>query len=196
MFKGIAKVLLLGSTALSVLSAAHAAVVEQAAFETQVGKDCGNSRECGNELASKNWIMQVAKDDLDGKATTTVYRTATKMVDGPLHMPQPVALVVRCDKDTTDVIVKWPTVIESDVNAGVKVKYRIDDSAITSDTWTRSTSLEAVYVNKPVDLLKKMIAKKELVVQLTPFQGSPVSVTFNLDGLADALKPIREQCKW
>src|SRR5262245_22935382 len=47
-----------------------------------------------------------------------------------------------------------------------------------------------------ISFLKDLLGGKMLFIQATPFNESPVSAEFNIEGLADAIKPLRAACGW
>ena len=150
---------------------------------------------CANGYLSTHWVSDTSADELDNSKLTQIWTTSPKMIDNSINRPAQVVLFVRCNKDTTELVVRWPKVIGSSMEKA-EIKWRIDDSKISTEHWPVATNMQAVFANKPVDLLKAMIGKKEFVVNVPTFQAGPQTVTFNLDGLEDALKPVREQCKW
>ena len=47
-----------------------------------------------------------------------------------------------------------------------------------------------------IELIKKMMQRSTLFFQFVPFHSSPVMTTFDLRGLSEAIKPLRENCRW
>jgi type VI secretion system protein VasI len=41
-----------------------------------------------------------------------------------------------------------------------------------------------------------MIGHATLLFEFVPFNSSPAMTTFDLRGLAEAVKPLREACEW
>ncbi|HFK5019232.1 TPA: type VI secretion protein, partial [Escherichia coli] len=42
----------------------------------------------------------------------------------------------------------------------------------------------------------KLANSSKMYTKITPYNESPVSATFNLNGLSNALKPLQAACNW
>ena len=104
------------------------------------------------------------------------------------------SLYVACREKKTEVFMDW------DVYLGLNettMLYRIDKQKAVNRTWTISTDTKAVfYRGKPIDFIKKLMGGGKLYAQITPYNESPVSTTFDLAGLSHAIKPLQEACGW
>ena len=47
-----------------------------------------------------------------------------------------------------------------------------------------------------IELIKKMLQRSALLFQFVPFHSTRVMTTFDPRGLAEAIKPLRENCRW
>ena len=61
---------------------------------------------------------------------------------------------------------------------------------------SKSTDGEALFFGQSIGLIKKMIGHATLLFEFVPFNSSPAMTTFDLRGLAEAVKPLREACEW
>jgi len=78
----------------------------------------------------------------------------------------------------------------------IEVTHRLDQGQPVTREWNISTDHEAVFV--PGDektFVGALMKANSIVVRLTPFSESPVTTTFDLRGLKDAMKPIIEAMK-
>lgn len=102
-------------------------------------------------------------------------------------------LVARCKHNTTEVFIVWGAYLGTDPT---QVTHRVDGGVIRAEKWGVSTDGTATFTRQPVDFLKTLIGKKELVVRVTPYDAGPKTLTFDLSGTNDALKGIRSLCNW
>lgn len=85
------------------------------------------------------------------------------------------------------------------------VEYGIDESTITLRIDKapafklragKSTDGEALFLPAAVTQLKKLMGGSTLLFEFVPFNSSPQMTTFQIAGLGEAIKPVREACKW
>lgn len=79
---------------------------------------------------------------------------------------------------------------------GASVRLRVDKKPVFKINAGKSTNGEALFIPSAIVQLKKMLDGSTLLFEFTPFNSSPQITTFNITGLKEAIKPIREICKW
>ncbi|MFK4823175.1 type VI secretion system-associated protein TagO, partial [Paenochrobactrum sp. BZR 588] len=87
----------------------------------------------------------------------------------------------------------------SDYNDYGDVTYRLDSDKARKVGMAESTDNKALGLwsgGKSIPVIKQMLSKDEMVVRMTPYGQSPFTATFKIAGLSDAIKPLREECKW
>ena len=102
-------------------------------------------------------------------------------------------LLIRCKENTTDVIVQWGTYLGIDETA---VIMRLGKDKAKERSWTISTNYEAVFAPSPINLTKEMMKHNSILLNVTPHGSNPVTAEFDLIGLQDAVKPLKEACGW
>jgi len=79
------------------------------------------------------------------------------------------------------------------------VEYRVDDKNAGKREFEASTDNSALGLwsgRKSIPFIKSMLAGKEMIFRFTPFGSSPVTARFEIDGLDEAIKPLRKECGW
>jgi len=79
------------------------------------------------------------------------------------------------------------------------IDYRVDTEKAKKVSGSASTDNKALGLwggGKSIPVIKQMIGKEKIVVRMTPYSESPFTATFNIAGLAEAVKPLREECRW
>jgi type VI secretion system protein VasI len=79
---------------------------------------------------------------------------------------------------------------------GATVTLRFDKEKATKYQTSKSTNGEALFYGQSVSLIKKMLPHSTMLFEFVPFNSSPAMTTFDLRGLAEAVKPLKEICKW
>jgi type VI secretion system protein VasI len=107
-------------------------------------------------------------------------------------------LYLRCQEKRTEAFIV--TGMSASVETGAfqlhTVRLRYDEDAATSLLMSDSTNDKALFFPNSVAQVTRMLSAKTLLVGLTPFNASPVSFSFDLEGLATAIEPLREACGW
>lgn len=47
-----------------------------------------------------------------------------------------------------------------------------------------------------IDLIKRLLEVDTYVAQVTPYSENPITAVFEINGIKNALKPIRKECGW
>lgn len=130
---------------------------------------------------------------------SVVYRLdAEDSIAGWLKRHRP-TLVLRCMERKTEVY------IETGMSAAVvygntdkaRVRVRFDQSAPTSELWGESTDNEAIFAPSPIQFVRMVHKSNRLLVEFTPFNASPVFISFDLTGFGDdRLRRLSSTCEW
>jgi type VI secretion system protein VasI len=103
-------------------------------------------------------------------------------------------LILRCQSHQTEAYVNWSEYLGSD---DALVTSRLGGNPAESKAWSLSSDHEATFVpgNIP-QFIQQLAAVDRYVVQVTPYNESPVTATFDVGGLQVAMRPLREACGW
>ncbi len=115
----------------------------------------------------------------------------------------PVRLTVRCQNRRTEVFVDWGEYLNDEQPT---VTTRLDSSAPSTFRWTRSSDkLGSVYSpsgtkkareQKVAEFARQLLYAKKISARVIPRGTSAVTAVFDLSGVAEALRPVREACRW
>ena len=106
-------------------------------------------------------------------------------------------LEFRCDNATGGIIARidWRRFISS---FSTEVGFKVDDGKFTWLKWKVDESEKVTVSPSAADtatLLAALEGGNSLLVDVTPYSEAPVTVTFGLTGLAEALGELREHCR-
>jgi len=145
------------------------------------------------------WRVSEARSALDDSRTVTLRLVSDAVIAARFGPPQRAEMILRCMENKTAFYMTFADNFMADVQSYGRVDYRID--SLRADRWSMTESTD----NKALGLwsgagaigaIKQMSAGKSLFVRVTPFNESPLEVTFTISGLDEAVKPLREACNW
>lgn len=163
--------------------------------------------ECYDQLARKHSLNQPQSKPV---STTGVGKWRTRDTTNPIddsrtvvltlaadgqrsRFGEEIRLVLRCQSNETEVYINWNDFLGSEA----MVTTRIGAAKATTSRWGLSTDKKAsFYPDNPVTLIQALLDQSTFVAQVTPYAESPVTATFDLTGLAEAVKPLRQTCQW
>lgn len=136
------------------------------------------------------WEVSVESNPVDDTKTVTL----TLMSDGARsRWGNPVGLAIRCKSNETNFFIAWQDYLGRKATVLTRLG---QEKAVTSE-WSLSTDSKATfYPGSPISYIKQMMANSSFVAQVTPYNESPVTATFDIKGLENAVKPLRETCHW
>lgn len=111
----------------------------------------------------------------------------------------PHVLFLRCKENTTSAFMTFGGCFMSDLQGHGRVQYRIDREPAGTKSMLSSTDNEALglwHGRRSIPFIKEMFGRQELFVRAVPFNESPVTATYNISGIEEAIEPLREACNW
>lgn len=76
------------------------------------------------------------------------------------------------------------------------ITLRLDKNPAFKLAAKKSTDGEALFLKNAVGLAKQIATADTMLFQFIPFNSSGQMTTFDVRGLTEAIKPVREACKW
>ena len=164
------------------------------ATTTPTPKPTNTPKPTATPVLTGKWQVETEKSTFDD--TTTVFLTleANADITGPVGDYRP-ALLLRCKEKETEAF--FDVGMQPDVE-GVSdtatVRLRLDQEKAYTIQAGKSTSGKALFVHDPKSFIEQLLMHQQLVMGFTPFSAAPVEMTFDLGGLTEAIKPLREAC--
>lgn len=145
------------------------------------------------KVTTGNWKTFKEQSPIDDSINVTLSLSSSKKVYSGHETVQP-RLFVRCSENKTNVFLNWGLYLGLNQT---DMLTRFDKSKASTDSWNLSTDNEAVFVQgNDISFAKKIMKHEKLLVKITPYNRTPVMATFNISGLAEAIKPLRTSCGW
>lgn len=137
------------------------------------------------------WVTRDTRNPIDDTRTVSLLLLADT---GASKWNKPVSLFIRCQSNKTEMYIVWNDFLGMDT---ATVITRIGSLKAETKSWGNSTDNQAsFYPGSPVGMIKTMMQHETFVAQVTPYNESPVTATFDIKGLSNAIAPLREACKW
>ena len=137
---------------------------------------------------SGEWDVSRKTNPLDDSVTITATLTAS---EGRNRRGRAPVLVARCTSSGVDAYIAWDDYLGNDVQP---VTLRIGNRPADTDEWSISTDKKATFAPRADRFLIKLAAAERLVVQTTPYNESPITATFALNGIDAAVTQMAEGC--
>ncbi|EHI3751001.1 type VI secretion protein [Salmonella enterica] len=148
----------------------------------KVGEDVGN------------WKTDIKTSPIDDSKNVVIFINGDNSFRSPFGETITPSLYIACRENKTELFISWDVYLGLDETTMI---YRIDKQKAVNKTWLISTDTKAVFYNgKVIDFIKRLESGQKLFTQITPYNENPVSTTFNLSGLSEAIKPLQESCGW
>lgn len=140
------------------------------------------------------WHTSITTSPIDDSKNVILSLESDDYIRTPFGEAVTPTLFIACREKKTEVFLSW------DVYLGLEqtsMLYRLDKQKAVERNWLVSTDTKAVfYKGNDIDFIRKLANSNKMYTKITPYNESPVSATFNLNGLSNALKPLQAACNW
>ena len=150
------------------------------------------------ETNSKSkWVITEDVSPIDDSKTVMLSLKSDSPIKSDFSQVIP-TLNIQCKERETDFYINFNIFLSTH---DIKPITRIDsDKAVNGVEWYISTDYKALFYpgsqKKINEFIKTLKDKKKFFIQVTPFSKGSVNTTFDLTGLDEAIKPVREACNW
>ncbi|HEG2003733.1 TPA: type VI secretion protein [Enterobacter asburiae] len=104
------------------------------------------------------------------------------------------SLYITCREKKTELFLNWDTYLGLNET---QMLSRLDKQKAKTKTWDISSDTKSVfYRGNVIEFVKALSQANSMFTQITPYNESPVSATFDVAGLSEALKPLQKACGW
>jgi type VI secretion system protein VasI len=137
------------------------------------------------------WDIVITTDPIDDKVSTIARIEAIK---GKGALGEPVALFLGCGKGNYGVIIEWGAFLGDDQ---MSVTYRFDDYPAMDRQWDAGKTATYYSYNPRANatFIKQLIYVDRFVAKVTPFDESPITAIFDLNGISVIGPQILEACR-
>lgn len=144
------------------------------------------------------WSVSTQTSKIDDSKNVYVSLDAKETIRGRYGDKVRMSLTIACRENVTSRWFNFGGHHMSDYQHGT-VTYRIDDKTAQRKRFRESTDNEALGLwngGTSIPFLMSIMTGKNLLIRATPYGESPVESEFAIAGLDNALKSLREACRW
>lgn len=146
------------------------------------------------------WVATVETSKLTDKTNVFMSVRSKETIRCGFGFNDKISLIIRCQDEKTSLYISTGChLVSSEYNDYGDVTYRLDKDAAQKRGFSESTNHSALGLwsgGDAIPFIKGMFGKSSLLVKMTPYSESPFTATFDITGLSEVIKPLREACKW
>ena len=143
------------------------------------------------------WRVQTETSRIDDSKNVFLVLEAESQIQGWPSKRHTPTLHIRCKERRTEmfIVTGMPPNVEYGTDSAT-VTFRLDKQPAFKVAAGKSTDGEALFLPQAASFSKRLLAGETLLFQFIPFNSSGQMTTFDIRGLSEAIKPIRDACKW
>jgi type VI secretion system protein VasI len=147
--------------------------------------------------AGSKWVVSTETSRIDDSKTVILRLQAENDISGWPRKTVTPSLVIRCKERQTEAyfVTGMSPMVEYGTD-GATITLRIDKASAFKLRAGKSTDGDALFLPSAVSQIKKLMTGTSLLFEFVPFNSSPQMASFQIAGLAEAVKPVKEACKW
>jgi type VI secretion system protein VasI len=146
-----------------------------------------------------NWRLHQERSKIDDSQNVYITATATNQLVGRFGRRGSAEFVIRCNEGKTVAYFTFANHFMSDIQNYGRVVTRIDKRPARTITTRASTDHSALGLwsnGAAIPFIKMLFGGRALFARAIPFNGSAVDAEFQIEGLEEAISPLRKACRW
>jgi type VI secretion system protein VasI len=140
------------------------------------------------------WETTTETSSMDDSQTVVLKLAAESFIQGWLDKFLPV-LIIRCKEHKIEVYIHIGTQSEVEYGSDLStVRVRLDANPALTIKMSHSTDGNALFFPEPEKMVSTLNGRETMLFEFTPFNAPPDETSFNLRGISEAIKPLRDAC--
>lgn len=157
-------------------------------------------RPASTATTASAWSVQESKSKMDDSTTVILHVESEEKVPSRFGRGAVTAdLYLRCSENSTSAYFILGDHFLAEIQGYGEVTYRLDAQKPKTTSMSESTDNKALghwSGGAAIPFIKGIFGHDAMVVRITPFNESPITVTFPVSGLEEAVSPLRKACRW
>lgn len=203
------KIIIAMALCLSAISTAYAAenVNQEALLKCQAEAKSDTRLACYDKLLPPNagdvskpavdvgkWQVTTEISPVDDSENVYVGLFANNSIRSQFGETITPGLYIACREKKTALFINWGAYLGLNETTMLS---RLDKQKAITKKWNISSDAKSVlYRGDAIEFVKALTKANVMFTQITPFNENPVSATFEVGGLSEALKPLQKACGW
>lgn len=149
-------------------------------------------------ISTENWIVRTSVSNVDDSQNVVLITEALDPNKGRFGNEVRLSFLAACRENSTNIWFHFGGHFMSDYQHG-RVTYRIDKQEAKRKSFIESNNHESLGLwsgGSAIPFLKQLMGHDRLYIKATPHSESALEAVFDISGLEEAIKPLREACNW
>ncbi|WP_162265871.1 type VI secretion system-associated protein TagO [Celeribacter ethanolicus] len=145
------------------------------------------------------WHVSVDTSALTDETNVYLSLESDDEIRGQFGSAGPATLILRCKENTTSAFFRLNNLFLASIQGYGKIEYRLDTEKMSQISAKESTDNKALGLwsgAQAIPFAKKLIGHETLIIRATPYNESPITATFDIRGVDQAILKLRETCRW
>ena len=142
------------------------------------------------------WHVSTHVSPITDTSDVYMHRNSRKTVQTDIFGEAHPMLLIQCVNGQTSIAVNWEFIVGGGT---LPLTYRVDDAQpVTAEVKVSDDfrSIVSWSSERSIEVIKTLLGKEKVALQITPLSQQPVAVVFDLEGLEKAVQPLRKSCNW
>jgi type VI secretion system protein VasI len=156
-------------------------------------------RKTANVTSASKWQVVEEKSRLDDSREVALSVTSAAPIRGKYGQDKYGTLVIICRERATHIYFVFGDHFMSSLGSAGKVSTRVNTNTPKTLPMRESNDHGALGLwekSSAVPFIKDLFGGKSLYVRAVPYNESAIEMDFPIAGIEEAIKPLREACKW
>lgn len=161
---------------------------KEAGFEPEVKVFTGNG----------DWQVRLETSKIDDSKEVFLTLYSTEQTNCPYKEGRH-SIHLACRENKTNIWVQFGECFMTSIQGNGRVTYRLDSEDAATKSFRESNNNMALGLwdgGSAIPFINGMIGHDKMVIRATPFSSSTVTGEYNIAGLDQAVRPLREACGW
>jgi type VI secretion system protein VasI len=146
------------------------------------------------------WATRLERSPMDDSESVFMALASDRVTRCGWNRSTRIMFTIRCVEGETAVILHTSCLFPADMEPRTgEVAFRLDKEPALSVAMAESNDNSALGLwtaESAVPFIERMFDREKLTLRLFPYREDPLTLTFNIGGLRDAIKPLRQACRW
>jgi len=149
-------------------------------------------------VSTGNWTVRSETSKMDDSTNVFLSLISDEQTNCP-YKSGAHSIHMACRENETNLWIYFGDCFMSSIQGKGKITYRLDSESAINKNFRESNNNMALGLwsgGRAIPFIKQMLGHERLIVRATPFSDSKVTAEYTIDGLEEAVKPLRKACNW
>ena len=142
------------------------------------------------------WHVSTHVSPITDTSDVYIHRESRETIETDVFGEAHPMLLIQCVNGQTSISVNWEFIVGGGT---LPLTYRIDDAEPVTAEVKVSDDFRSIVSwsdERSIEVIKLLLDKEKVALQITPLSQQPLAVVFDLGGLEKAIQPLRKSCNW